>query len=116
VGFSWLKNLAPLGVRFFPAWRVVWPLQDGGITETGPARLTTSGVSQSVARPHKVQPGRGLGIREPSGARTKALLGTVPDADDNPSCRGQGRDHTAHRVAYLPTHVFFIVESKQDGH
>ena len=26
------------------------------------------------------------------------------------------RDHTAYRLAHFPTHVFFTIESKQDGH
>lgn len=57
-----------------------------------------------------------MAVREPSGAMTEALLGGVPDANDNPSSRSQDRDHTAHRVAHLPAHVFFIIESKQNGH
>jgi len=40
----------------------------------------------------------------------------VLDANDNPSSRSQDRDHAAHRVAHLPAHVFFIIESKQNGH
>jgi hypothetical protein len=55
-----------------------WPLQDGGITEAGSPRLTPCGGSQGVAQSHKVQKGGRLGIREPSGAREKAVLGAVP--------------------------------------
>src|SRR5260370_32128252 len=47
---------------------------------------------------------------------TEVLLGAVLDANDNPSSRSQDRDHAAHRVAHLPAHVFFIIESKQNGH
>jgi len=58
----------------------------------------------------------GLGICQPSGTRAKTILGPVPHANDNPSSSNEGRDHTAHRVAHLPAHVFFIVESQQNGH
>ena len=40
----------------------------------------------------------------------------MPHANDNPSSRSKGRDHTAHWVAHVPTYVFFVVESKQNGH
>lgn len=94
-------------------FQVVWCLQNQNITETGSARLTSSGGPQSLARAHKIQQSGRLGIREPSGAREKAL-GPMPDANDNPSSRGQDRDHTAHRVAHLPTHVLVIFESEQN--
>ena len=65
---------------------------------------------------HKVQKAGRLGIREPRGAREKAVLGAVPHAHNNPSSCSQDRDHPAHRVAHLPTHVFVIVESKHNRH
>jgi hypothetical protein len=57
-----------------------------------------------------------LGIREPSSAWAKTILGPVPHAKDNPSSCSQGWDHAAHRLAHLPTHLFLNTESKQDGH
>ena len=57
-----------------------------------------------------------MGIRQPSSARQKTILGPVPHARDYTASCYQDRDHTAHRVAHLPTYVFIFIASKQNGH